>query len=487
MGFQLDAAILPAKQANLNADKAEAVNRSQPSQSQEPSDFHKIFGKESNRSQDHSLRTPSHDDTSTKDSPSVQLEEQALEDNELNWHEANVDGDELSIIDSVHLDGGKHMSEEVVDGVLVDPSTFPFFDDTVDETNTLDFVFNRLGFLANEPTLQNKDQQYITSSFRLAGSVDEPKKSLSLFIDESLTGDVSDIDSVDEVTTQMSAEMKKAALANGISLASVVDSNVKNKVSAVSIQGVIEENIIGEKILNKSILGEGTDINSITSNSSVLSKEKNGSLFDTILSGKAGTNNNALMPAGNILTNTEQAPLIDTLKAVDDTAQTTLVSRLGLSDVVMSPVNGRVQIPVNVSFGQPQWANAIADRTAMLASQNTSFAELQLDPPELGPLTVKIHIQQDQATVNFVAHSSLVKDSLEQSSQRLKDMFNEQGLNLADVDVSERQSDNQDNAKNSDHENTDTLGHDEIGMDDDLSSVIVNHQVNIDNGVDDFA
>ena len=494
MGFQLDAAILPAKQVNLNADKAEVVNRSQSSQSQEPSDFHKILGKENNRSQDHSSRADAHDDIPAKDSSSVQPKEQALEGDEFSQHEVNVDADvnEASIIDSVRLSGENQVSEEIADEIPVDKSALSFFDDTVDETDTLDFVFNRLGFLSNEPVLQSKDQQHITRSFSLDGNVEESKKSLSFLIDEGLTGDVSGIDSVDEVAAQLGTEMKKTVLASGVSLASVLDNRAKNNVPAVGIQEVVEE-----KVFTKGILGESTGVNSVTSSSgvsnsvtphsSLLPNDKSGSLFDTLLSGKSGTNNNALMPAENLLTNTVQESLIGSQKIADDSIPTTLISKLGLPDALMSPVNGRVQIPVNVTFGQPQWANAIADRTAMLASQNINFAELQLDPPELGPLTVKIHIQQDQATVNFVAHSSLIKDSLEQSSQRLKDMFNEQGLNLADVDVSERQSDSQDNAKNSDHENADTLGHDDVDLEGDSNSIVVNHQININNGVDDFA
>ena len=481
MGFQLDAAILPARQTNLNADKAEAVNRSQSSQSREPSDFHKILGKENNRSQDSSLKAHSHDNTSDKDASSVQSKEQALEGHESSWHEEGADNSEFSITDNVSLHGEEQTSEEGIDGVLIDSNILSSFDDTTNETNTLDFVFNRLGFLSNESTLQNKDQQNMTSSFALSAGVDGQEKPLSFIVDESLTDGISDLDSIDEVTAQMNAEMKKTVLANGISLASVIDSNVKNKVSAVGIQGFIDEGIIGEKLSNKSILGESTNTNSIA-----LPNEKNGSLFDTLLSGKASTNNNAFISTGNILADTTQESLIAAQEVTDDTAQTTLISKLGSPDIMMSP-NGRVQVPVNIAFGQPQWANAIADRTAMLASQNINFAELQLDPPELGPLTVKIHINQDQAVVNFVAHSPLVKDSLEQNSQRLKDMFNEQGLNLADVDVSERQSGDQENASNDGQDSADTLGHDDVDMDDNLNSMTVSHQIGIDTGVDDFA
>ena len=482
MGFQLDAAILPARQANLNSDKAEAVNRSQSSQSREPSDFHKILGKENNRSQDSSFKADSRDNTPDNDSASVQSNEQTVDGDKSSLREENIDDGESSITDNAGLHIEDQVLGEGVDVIPIDSNLLPSVNDTTDEANTLDFVFNRLGFLSNEPALQNKDQQYLTGSFALSADVNGQEKPLSLIVDESLVDSASDLDSIDGITAQMNVEMKKTVLANGISLAPIIDANAKNKAPTVGLQGFIDEEAFSEGIPNKGLLSESANVNSTT-----LSNEKNGSFFDTLLPGKPNTSNSALVATGNMLTDTTQESLMAAQEVADDTAKTTLASKLGSSDIVMSPMNGRVQVPVNITFGQPQWANAIADRTAMLASQNISFAELQLDPPELGPLTVKIHINQDQAAVNFVAHSPLVKDSLEQNSQRLKDMFNEQGLNLADVDVSERQSGDQENEEPGEQDNIDTLGHDDTDMEGGAHSTTVNHQLNMDSGVDDFA
>ncbi len=100
-------------------------------------------------------------------------------------------------------------------------------------------------------------------------------------------------------------------------------------------------------------------------------------------------------------------------------------------------VDHRVQMPVNIKFGQPEWAGMVAERTAMMASQKISFAELQLDPPELGPLQVKVTVQHDQASVNFVSASPAVRDSLEQTAVRLREMLDQQGVDLVDVNVAD--------------------------------------------------
>lgn len=111
----------------------------------------------------------------------------------------------------------------------------------------------------------------------------------------------------------------------------------------------------------------------------------------------------------------------------------------------------KVHMPVTISFGQSGWANMVAERSAMMASQNIKFAELQLDPPELGPLQVKVAVNQDQATVSFVAANAQVKDALDQTLMRLKDLLGEQGLDLLNVDVSD-QSSQQSKENNTDDE-----------------------------------
>ncbi len=100
-----------------------------------------------------------------------------------------------------------------------------------------------------------------------------------------------------------------------------------------------------------------------------------------------------------------------------------------------------VQVPV----GQPQWSQAVGDRVLWLASQNLAAAELRLDPPDLGPMQVRISVQQDQVQVSFTSPHASVREALDQGATRLREMFNEQGLNLnmdvSDQTLSRRQAD----------------------------------------------
>jgi len=136
----------------------------------------------------------------------------------------------------------------------------------------------------------------------------------------------------------------------------------------------------------------------------------------------------------------------------------------------LSPSNSRIEMPVNITFGKPQWAGMVAERAAMMAAQNISSAELQLDPPELGPLQVKVQVHQDQVSVSFVASNAGVKDALDQTALRLRDMCEQQGMNLAEVSVSD-QSQQESAANQGDGDGTDGHRRNSNGTDNEPSGV----------------
>ncbi len=143
--------------------------------------------------------------------------------------------------------------------------------------------------------------------------------------------------------------------------------------------------------------------------------------------------------------------------------------------------DAKVQMPVSISFGQAGWGNMVAERAAMMASQSIKFAELQLDPPELGPLQVKVAVNQDQASVSFVATNAQVKDALEQTLMRLKDLLSEQGLDLLDVNVSDQSSqESSEDAEQNAHSGSD-------GDEESIDNASPTQEVDLRYGVDYYA
>lgn len=144
----------------------------------------------------------------------------------------------------------------------------------------------------------------------------------------------------------------------------------------------------------------------------------------------------------------------------------------------------RAAVPVQVAFGLPQWATQVAERTAMLASQNIQHAELKLDPPELGPLNVRISVNQEQASVHFVSANASVREALDQSVARLKELLQEQGLDLVDSGVSDQGPQKEDSQESTPGERSLAAGSDAGDEPADEDSVVQTTTLN--SGIDDF-
>ena len=96
------------------------------------------------------------------------------------------------------------------------------------------------------------------------------------------------------------------------------------------------------------------------------------------------------------------------------------------------------QTAVPIEVGKPGWSDGVMQKVMWMSSQQINRAEIALDPPELGPLQVRVATQGDQTTVTFTSAHGSVRDALDQGVSRLREMMENQGLNLADVDVSDQ-------------------------------------------------
>ena len=159
------------------------------------------------------------------------------------------------------------------------------------------------------------------------------------------------------------------------------------------------------------------------------------------------------------------------------------IGRPSVNPLTPASLDSTARFTVNIQFGRTEWQAGIAAKVAQMASQNLSFAEIKLDPPELGPLQVRIQMNQDQATVVFNSASAQVREALDQNNNRLRDLFSAEGIDLVDVDVSDQgQQSNEDEIESDLAAQSDT-SNSEDAMDNGAEVV---HSTAIEMGVDDF-
>lgn len=88
-------------------------------------------------------------------------------------------------------------------------------------------------------------------------------------------------------------------------------------------------------------------------------------------------------------------------------------------------------------------ANNLRERISVMFNTRTQAAEMRLDPPDLGRLTIRLNMNQEQAAVSFQVTTPQAREALEQSLPRLRELLQEQGIELADADISEQKSEQQ--------------------------------------------
>lgn len=101
-------------------------------------------------------------------------------------------------------------------------------------------------------------------------------------------------------------------------------------------------------------------------------------------------------------------------------------------------IENKADIPAMTKhFAHPEWNKEIGERIIWMHKQAIPTAELRLNPAHLGPITIKVDVTQDQATVAFTAQHAAVKEAIEAALPKLREMFSAQQLNLAEVNISQ--------------------------------------------------
>jgi flagellar hook-length control protein FliK len=93
--------------------------------------------------------------------------------------------------------------------------------------------------------------------------------------------------------------------------------------------------------------------------------------------------------------------------------------------------------------GSAAWADEIGSRLTLMAEHGKHTASLRMSPEHLGPLEIRIAVQDDQASVWFGAAHADTRAAIETALPRLRELFASQGLSLADAGVSHQAPRNQ--------------------------------------------
>ncbi|MCC4617054.1 flagellar hook-length control protein FliK [Xanthomonas campestris pv. asclepiadis] len=109
---------------------------------------------------------------------------------------------------------------------------------------------------------------------------------------------------------------------------------------------------------------------------------------------------------------------------------------------------GRLQDPAPVfsasptptpDMGSDSFDDAIGARMSWLADQKIGHAHIKVTPNEMGPVEVRLHLDGDKVNASFSSANADVRQALEQSLPRLREMLGQNGFQLGQADVGQQQ------------------------------------------------
>lgn len=85
--------------------------------------------------------------------------------------------------------------------------------------------------------------------------------------------------------------------------------------------------------------------------------------------------------------------------------------------------------------GTPAWADELGTQLRWMVREGLETASLRLHPEELGPLEIRVTVQDGEARVWFAAAHADTRTAIENALPRLREMLASQGLVLSDAGV----------------------------------------------------
>lgn len=139
--------------------------------------------------------------------------------------------------------------------------------------------------------------------------------------------------------------------------------------------------------------------------------------------------------------NTKVELLVNDSGKILKTVQISAVNAISTAEVPKNPIEvstaaTQITTPVN----NKQWGADLSQRVSLLLNNGQQVAELRLNPAHLGSVSIRLQLDEDQANISFVTQNQAVKEAIELSLPKLRDQLQQQGLELAQVDIENKDS-----------------------------------------------
>ncbi len=105
------------------------------------------------------------------------------------------------------------------------------------------------------------------------------------------------------------------------------------------------------------------------------------------------------------------------------------------------PATASTSLPTTpdvVDLNQKNWGRTLGHQLNWMVNHQLEQAAIRVNPPDLGPIELRVSLQHNQTSVTFFCHEAAVREALETALPRLREMLDGQGITLNQAQVSDQ-------------------------------------------------
>lgn len=143
----------------------------------------------------------------------------------------------------------------------------------------------------------------------------------------------------------------------------------------------------------------------------------------------------------NLSSKIDATSFADTLSARLNSNPTLPTAGVQLSNSISTPLTAATAasaaLPsqyIDTPVQDARWGEVVAQRVSMMLGKEQQI-EMQLNPPNLGPMEVRLNLGDEQASVIFTSQHAAVREALAAATPKLTALLADQGIVLQNVQV----------------------------------------------------